>query len=266
MRRRVTVCQLHDAADGLESDWAELVRHVGESASDLVVLPEMPFASWVCRRREVEPAVWDEAVEAHAQWLERFDELVPAAVVGSRPVSVDGVRSNEAFTWDAEAGYRPLRHKVYLPDEPGFWEASWYRPGANGFAVTEIAGLTIGLLVCSEIWLGEHARELGRRGAHAVVVPRATPAGTTEKWLAAGRVAAVVAGAYCLSSNRGGVDAEGGVWGGAGWILEPEEGELMAATGERQPFVTGVVDTERVEAARRSYPRYMEEPRLEGTV
>lgn len=265
MRRAVTVCQLRETADGPRSDWSALVRHVEETASDLVVLPEMPFATWICRRRQVDGALWDDAVERHAAWMDRLAELAPAAVVGTRPVSVDGMRLNEAFTWDAEAGYRAVRHKVYLPDEPGFWEASWYRAGSEVFPVAEIAGLRVGLLICSEIWLGERAREYGRRGVHAIVVPRATPAGTVDKWICAGRVAAVVAGAYCLSSNRGGVDAEGGVWGGAGWIVEPEEGDVEALTTEREPFVTRSLDTQRVEAAALSYPRYITEPPREET-
>jgi N-carbamoylputrescine amidase len=69
----------------------------------------------------------------------------------------------------------------------------------------------------------------------------------------------VTSGAYSLSSNRGGVDADGTVWGGAGWIIEPEEGELLARTTGDEPFVTRELDLGAADAAKRSYPRYVAE-------
>ncbi len=53
---------------------------------------------------------------------------------------------------------------------------------------------------------------------------------TTEKWIMGGRAAAVMSGAFCLSSNRGGVDARGHAWGGHGWIVEPEQGMVLGTT------------------------------------
>lgn len=256
----VTVCQLHEAPDGLEDDWPSLARHVARHGSDLVVLPEMPFAPWLAGDREVDRERWDAAVAEHDRWLARLGELGPVAVVGSRPVTVDGVPLNEGFAWDAAGGYRAVHHKVYLPQEPGFWEASWYESGPAAFDGATIAGLEVGFLICSEIWFTEHARDFGRRGAHLVVVPRATPAGTADKWLAGGRVTAVVSGAWCLSSNRGGIDERGAVWDGAGWIVEPESGDVVAVTSENEPFVSRRIDPQRAVAAKRTYPRYIENP------
>ncbi len=40
----VTICQIHDGK-GLDPDWQALVRCAHEARSDLVLLPELPFAS-----------------------------------------------------------------------------------------------------------------------------------------------------------------------------------------------------------------------------
>jgi N-carbamoylputrescine amidase len=256
---RVTVCQLHEAPEGLEADWPRLVEHVRGEASDLVLLPEMPFHRWLARDRRADPAAWDEAVAAHERWLERLPELYAAVVLGTRPVSEGGRRFNEGFLWSAEAGCRPARRKYYLPDEEMFWEASWYERGERRFEAVEAAGARVGFAICTEMWFNEHARALGRQGLHLLAVPRATPWPTADKWLAGGRAAAVVSGAWCLSSNRGGVDSHGGVWAGAGWIIEPGEGEVLAVTSERRPFATLDIDLRRAEEAKAGYPRYVRE-------
>jgi len=48
----------------------------------------------------------------------------------------------------------------------------------------------------------ERARAYGKVGVHLIVNPRATERSTLDKWLTGGRAAAVIAGAFCLSSNR----------------------------------------------------------------
>jgi len=89
------------------------------------------------------------------------------------------------------------------------------------------------------------------------VCPRATPAGSVEKWIAGGRTAAVVSGAFCLSSNFGGVSEEGMKWGGSGWVIEPEEGEVLGVTSQEQSFLTIDVNLEVAEMAKSTYPRYV---------
>jgi N-carbamoylputrescine amidase len=75
--------------------------------------------------------------------------------------------------------------------------------------------------------------------------------------VAGGRTAAVVSGAFCLSSNRGGVDETDLAWGGAAWITEPEEGEVLALTTEEEPFATVDIDLNVAKQAKATYPRYV---------
>ena len=261
---RVTVCQLREEPEALEEDWAGLVDHVAAEASDLVLLPEMPFHPWLAASRESDGAAWTAAVEAHERWTGRFGELGGAVVAGSRPVARGGLRRNEGCLWEAERGVRPVHHKRYLPDEPGFWEASWYGPGDGGFGVATLPmggdasgeRVRAGFLICTDLWFSEHALAMGRAGAQLLLAPRATPAGGLEKWLVGGRAAAVRAGAWCLSSNRAG---PGRVhpWGWGGWVVEPEDGEVVAVTTDEEPFVTREIDPGAADAARETYPRYV---------
>jgi N-carbamoylputrescine amidase len=78
----------------------------------------------VARTNKVDPAIWEQAVIAHDQWIPRLSVLAPAIVAGSRPLIQNGKRHNEGFIWESESGYKPSHFKYYLPDEEGFWEAS----------------------------------------------------------------------------------------------------------------------------------------------
>lgn len=267
---RATVCELPATAgeDALEETWEGLATHAREAGSELVLLPEMPFVRWLPAGPEPDDRAWRDAAEAHDRWIGRLEELGVELVAGSRPVLEAGRRFNEGFVWSAESGYRAVRRKRHLPDEPGFWEASWYEPGPDEpFRPVELpGGLRVGFLICTDLWFGRHARELGDAGAHLILCPRATPLETREKWLVGGRAAAVVSGAWCLSSNySGSVPREDGAeagaselrFGGSGWIIEPEAGEVAGTTADDAPFLTLEIDPAAADAAKETYPRYV---------
>lgn len=254
---RVTVCELPAEIARLEGAWERLVDHVFAEDSDLVLLPEMPFHRWLAATKDVDAEEWQEAVATHARWQDRYPDLGEVTVLGARPVIVDGRRLNEGFVWE-EGEYRPAHHKYYLPDEDGFWEATWYERGERSFEVAETAHGSAGFMICSELWFLEHARFYGRAGAAMIANPRATEWASRDKWLAAGRVAAVCAGAFCLSSNRSGTDSSGLRWGGFGWVVDPD-GTVLATTSDGAPYVTVEVDLLDSAKARHTYPRYVEE-------
>lgn len=253
---RITVCQLNDDPDGLARDWDALVAHVRAKASELVLLPEMPFHPWFARTRDADPAVWDAGVAAHEAWLARLPELAPATVLGSRPVNANGKRLNEGFVWEPGTGYRAAHAKYYLPDDEGYWESAWYERGDGKFDPVECRGARAGFLICTELWFMQRARAYGKAGAEIIACPRTTGRATVEKWLVAGRASAVVAGAYCLSSNRINAPEAGVPFGGQGWVVSPD-GEVLGLTSERQPFVTVAVDLAEARAAKATYPRYV---------
>jgi len=252
---RVTVCQMRDERDDFDSDWSDLCAHTRSEASDLVLLPEMPFARWFAVVRAFDSAAWCEAVDAHLRWQQRIGELAAPFVIATRPVERGTKRLNEAFLV-AQAGSRGIHEKRYLPDEDGYWEASWYQAGNGVFDPVEIGGATVGVQICTEMWMLDVSRQYGLGGVSLIVVPRATPATSRERWLVGGRASAIVSGAFCLSSNRSGVSSAGDEFGGHGWIIDPD-GEVLALTSDRKPFVTRNLDLQQAAAAKDTYPRYV---------
>lgn len=253
---RITVCELPDfEASSFESAFDDLVDHADATDSDLVVLPELPFGRWLPARDPEGADVareWDETVRSHAEWLDRLDALDPATVVGSRPVVSDGTRLNEGFLSTPEKS-RGVHVKSYLPDEPGFWEASWYEAGTGSFDPVECAGLDVGFLVCTDLWASHEVRAYGRAGVDLLVNPRVTEHRTLERWLAGSRTMGILAGSYLASSNRSGA-TEGYTFGGNGWVISPE-GAVLARTDPDHPFVTIDIDPAVAQEAKSTYPR-----------
>jgi N-carbamoylputrescine amidase len=256
---KCTVCQLSDHPAELASGWLWLVEHVKSEHSEMVLLPEMPFAPWPAASQAFDDEVWQRAIRSHDEWTHRFGELAPARVLGSRPVNRNGKRLNEGFIWDAQNGCESVHAKYYLPNETGFWEANWYERGDFDFKPAQTGSIKVGFSICTEMWFTDRARAYARDGVHILASPRATAMGTADRWVAGGRAAAVMSGAYCISSNRGGVDENGLEWAGQGWIIEPEEGEVLALTSSERPFVTVDLDLKAAEHAKQTYPRYVPE-------
>jgi N-carbamoylputrescine amidase len=251
---------LHDLdGDGgdLDAQWEMLTAVVAIQAPELVVLPEMPFSPWLPATSEVDADAWREAVELHERWMRRLGELRAEVVVTTRPVGRDGDRGNEGVVWLRDSGVVAARRKAYLPDEAGFHEATWYRRGPARFdPVTTPLG-TVAVMICTELWFPEHARELGRAGVHLLCVPRATPVSSVERWEAGARVLATIAGAYVLSVNRGG-RAGPTAFDGGSTLVDPE-GTVLARTTVQQPTAVATLDLAAVDRARTSYPRYVQD-------
>lgn len=254
---RVTVCELNDEPEDLARDWERLIAHCEAEGSELVLFPEMCFAPWFAWSDKVETVVWEAAVRSHAEWLQRLDELAPAVALGSRPITTGTRRLNEAFVWEPGVGYRAAHTKYYLPDEAGYWEASWYGRGDGSFEAIQCGDLKISFQICTEVWFTDRSRAYARQGVHLIATPRATEKATVGKWLVAGRAAAIMAGAYSLSSNKINPAGRPADLGGQGWIVAPD-GEVLGLTSREQPFVTVEVDLAAAEHAKGTYPRYVE--------
>jgi N-carbamoylputrescine amidase len=100
------------------------------------------------------------------------------------------------------------------------------------------------------------ARAYGQAGVHLLATPRATEKHTVDKWLAGGRAAAVIAGAFSLSSNHFSRSERPVPLGGQGWVIDPD-GDVLALTTPQEPFATVEIDPNAAERAKQTYPRYV---------
>jgi N-carbamoylputrescine amidase len=253
---KVTVCQLGDNPADFARDWDRLAAHVKAEQSQLVLLPEMPFSPWFAWSPVFDPTVWESAVKDHQEAPPLLKKLSPAIICGSSPINDSGKRVNKAFIWDAIKGFQYAHTKYYLPNEERYWEASWYERGDGDFEPVPAGDAYLGFAICTDLWFFQHSRSYGKRGVHLILCPRATPRSTLNKWLAGGQAAAVVSGAFALSSNKISKEGENADLGGQGWIVGPN-GKVLGLTSHEHPYLTLSLDLTKAEKAKETYPRYV---------
>jgi len=259
---KVTVCQLDPRPDHVEDFLTGLAEHIRAEGSDFLLLPEMGFSDWLAGSPPGPEAdqQWASAVVAHEGHIAELDALGAKTVLGTRPIlTPESSRRNEAYIWSEDAP-RPagFHQKYYLPDEGDYYEASWYDRGPKRFDTARARDARIGVQICTELWFFEWARHYAAARVDILCVPRATPHGNIDKWIAGGQAAAVCAGAYCLSSNLWAAPGSGANLGGGGWIIDPE-GAVLARTNEETPFASVEIDLEFARASKTTYPRYVAE-------
>jgi predicted amidohydrolase len=246
----VTVCDFPDEAGLKEPWWMQLVGYVAKVRPFLVILPEMPFCEWIFVGEKVDETAWHEALAQHDRMIGRLPELECHCVMSSRPIEESGGRFNEAFSWSVDTGYVPVRRKWYLPDAPTARESLWFDPGDRNFAPVEVEGVKIGIQLCSEIMLTQHAQEIGFDGAHVLVQPRATSG--ARRWRVACEMSAIASGCYVASANRRSSASD--AFPGGSWILSPDA-HLLCETTAELGFATAEIDISTAERAKSQYPR-----------
>jgi N-carbamoylputrescine amidase len=257
-RFKVGVCEGQPELAPGSARWVDLCKTVSKESPDLLLLNEMPFGRWIAAGASFAEGTWKKACAVHEEGLSRFEELGARVVAATRPRELEGARVNEAVLWTQKKGVLGVHTKQYFPDEEGYYEARWFQTGERHFRVASADPVRVGFLICTELMFNEHARAYGRTGAQVILVPRATARITVPRWIVAMRMAAIVSGCYVLSSNRGGVDSRGQIFGGAGCVVNPE-GDVVAQTSEATPIVFHEIDTEYVARAHRDYPCYVKE-------
>src|SRR5947208_5084830 len=170
---RIAFVEWPEALSTDDRQWNEMKDSVSAAYPDLLITNELPFGSWIA-----EHAVFSEdearaSVRAHEKGLAGLIDLHLPAVISSRPVWNGERLANEAFVLENGA-VRPLHRKQYFPNEPGWFESNWYTGDGSGFQVAEIAGIKVGVLLCTDAMFNEHARAYGKQQASLIVIPRAS--------------------------------------------------------------------------------------------
>ncbi|WP_025661473.1 carbon-nitrogen hydrolase family protein [Rhizobium sp. IBUN] len=257
----VKVCVV-EWPDGLVIDsysWKDLADRLRTLRPDILVTNEMPFGAWLPKALPFDLGRAREWAQLHQDGLDALGALAKA-VISSRPVLYGETLANEAFVIE-NGKYGVLHHKHIFPAEEGWQEDGWFSPCIPGFETKEIAGLRVGVLLCTELMFPDRARALGKQGAHLITVPRASGRDMTY-WRTAGAMAAIVSGAYVVSSNRvGSVDSAPPHFGGGGFAFDPTA-RTVATTTHEASMVVIEIDTLQADAAKHAYPVYVSERHL----
>ena len=246
----------YDDPDGARM--AERLDHAKQQGAELAVLPELPLNSWCPVRKVVSD---DDAEDPEGpRWMRQAAAAREAGIAlfgGAIVRDPDtGRRHNTGLLFDDGGSLITWYRKVHLPEEEGFWETSHYEPGPEPPRVVEACGIRLGLQICSDINRPVGAQILAAHKADLILCPRATPSNSYPRWRLIFRAAAVMSGAYVLSTNRPGPEA-GVPIGGASLLVGPD-GTLLTETDSHVTVMT--IEPATVERQRLEYPAYLDFP------
>lgn len=227
-----------------------ITAEIARAQPDILITNELPFGDWLAGQPDFDRAQAQASVELHERGLAVLGALGVPLVITSRPVWSGERLANEAVAI-AGGQVMPLHRKRYFPAEAGWHEDRWFAPSDGSFDLAELHGLKIGVLLCTELMFNERARAYGRQGADLIVVPRAT--GQTPVWQTACQMAAIVSGAYVVSSNR-----VGGSFSGNGMAIAPDGG-LIGMTLAESPLLVFELNPTKARAQKNEYPCYVRE-------
>jgi len=257
---KVTVCELRDNEVQFVEDWTKLKTHVHDHTPDLLLLPELPFCKWIASEKQTNYAARVQSVEKHERWLKELEKLRATYIVYSKPVIKEDQFYNTAFVYERGVGHREIHTKSFFPEELHFWEETWYDADPDKlFKPLMIGDVKIGVLICTEMWFTQYARQYGKRGVDILLCPRASGIASVNQWIRCGQTLSVISGAYCLSSNRSGSGDNNFQWGGSGWIAKPGTGNLVGVTSAGEKFLTREIDISKARAAKLDYPLYVKD-------
>ncbi len=138
--------------------------------ADLVVFPELALIGYPPEDLLLRPSLSERVKQAMATIGEGLEDIV--MIVGYPHVDHHGTFNSAAIIQNGiQKGFY---HKQSLPNYGVFDEKRYFNKG-NNQVLFDYKGITIGLLICEDIWRGNPIKNLKESGAELIVVINASP-------------------------------------------------------------------------------------------
>ena len=156
---------------------------------------------------------------------------------------------------------------MHIPDDPGYYEKFYFKPGDLGFKNTKTKYGNIGSLICWDQWFPEAARLTVLKGAEILFYPTAIGWHPSEKnkygesqlnsWLTIQRSHAIANGVFVAAVNRVGIEKSGSkkieFWGNS-FVIDPSGNIIGKLKSKKEDILICNIDFKKVENARQHWP------------
>ncbi|MEP6997767.1 MAG: NAD+ synthase [Betaproteobacteria bacterium] len=179
---RIAIAQLNQMVGDLPGNAARILEAVDagrRGGADLVVTPELSLCGYPPEDLLLRPAF----LEACANELERLVARIagPTVLVGFPELGSGGARHN-AVAVIRDGRIIGVYRKQTLPNYTVFDEQRYFIRGTEP-CVFDVGGLSVGVVICEDIWFSEPARLTRDAGAQLIVVPNGSPYHTRQQAL-----------------------------------------------------------------------------------
>ena len=221
------------------------LKELASQGADLAVLPELFSCGFdndniqdhACRTNDI------------LEQLSEFGRANAMAIVGTFPQFQAGQVFNTQYFIDRDGKIKGAYQKMHL-FRPTL-EHKIYTAGSRAVVLDTSFG-PVGLMICYDLRFPELARRLFLDGARMLIISAQWPSPRKTHWQILARARAVENQAYCICSNRTGIDHEL-TFPGLSAIIDPI-GQVLAEAGSDPGVVLADIDVGQVDRARNLIP------------
>ena len=270
-------------SDNIGENLQKLEHNISRLAADgaqLVILQELHNTPYFCQTEN--PDLFDLAETIPGPSTQRFGRLARklgvVLVTSLFEKRSAGLYHNTAVVIDRDGEIAGRHRKMHIPDDPAYYEKSYFTPGDLGFHPIATSVGKLGVQVCWDQWYPEGARLMALQGAEMLIYPTAIGFESTdtpeeqqrqqEAWMTVQRGHAIANGLPVIAANRVGhePDPSGQTHGiqfwGSSFAAGPQ-GELLGrASASKEENLLVDIDMQRCEKVRRWWP-FLRDRRIE---
>lgn len=254
-----------------------LIHEAAAGGADLILLPELILCPYFCQQPATSQHLWQARMLAEpvpgtgTGWFtpavhKLACELDVAIVASVYERGIDQHFFNTSFLSTPQQEVAGKYRKVHLPEDPKYWERSYFQAG-TGFTQWPTtfgqADVMLGPMVCYDQWYPEAARVQALAGAELLMYPTAIgfdaqePEDEQHRQLEAWRIVqqshAVTNMVFVAAANRVGVEGDLRFWGHS-LICEPGGHILAEADGKSEQVLLAELALEKIGALRKIWP------------
>ncbi len=227
---RIGFVQLRPQFGDVEGNVKRALSLMEDEEADLMVLPELFNTGYLFNSRGEleelgEPIPGGRTAKALVEFCQERGLFL---VAGLAERSGDEVFNSAILV--GPSGVEGIYRKVHLFAE----EKRWFAPGGEGFAVWDIEGVKIGMMICFDWIFPEAARILALKGAEIIC----HPANLVLSWCQRAMVTRSIENkVFIVTANRIGREKRGGkelMFTGRSQITDPQGELLTQASVERE--------------------------------
>jgi len=207
------------------------IKEAAKSGAKIICMQELFRTIYIGESQKKEYFAYAESLQGETitTMTKLAKELQIVLIVPIYEKAKDGNLYNSAIVVDADGKIVGHYRKMHIPNDPGFWEQFYFKPGDFGFKAVQTKYAKIGVLICYDQWFPEAARLM-------------TLDEYIEGWVTIQRAHAIANSVYVASVNRVGKEFADKVtfWGNS-FIAGPF-GKFLARAGEKEETIMAECD------------------------
>lgn len=224
------------------------IKQAAKRGATIICLPELYRTIYFPQKISKNFEEYSETIpgESTQVFSKLAKELKAVIIVPLFEKAKDGCYYNSAVVMDEAGKLLPTYRKIHIPQDPLFYEKSYFKPGDTGYKIYKTTYATFAVLICYDQWFPEVARLAALAGAEIIFYPtaigniinyKAAEGNWREAWETIQRSHAIANSVYVVAVNRVGIEGKLNFWGQS-FICDAFGKILKHASSTKEEIIT----------------------------